>query len=61
MEKKPYQLFLANNLFLNGRYDEARAEYERGVNEAHDPLAALNLGQMYHLGISVQDVKHSAL
>ncbi|MBR6727106.1 MAG: sel1 repeat family protein [Clostridia bacterium] len=54
MEKKPYQLFLANNLFLNGRYDEARAEYERGVNEAHDPLAALNLGQMYHLGISVK-------
>lgn len=51
MKQTPFRLHIANNLFLDGHYQEALSEYERGVNEAHDPLAALNLGQMYLLGI----------
>ena len=46
-------LFHANILFLRGRHKEAFDEYIKVARDHQDPLAAANLGYMYHRGIGV--------
>ena len=43
----------ANNLFLDGAYKRAFAEYTRGLNEFHSPICAFNLATMHQLGLGV--------
>ncbi len=43
----------ANCLFLRGNHKEAFESYEKLVRENADPIAASNIGYMYHRGIAV--------
>ena len=54
-----YKLYRANAAFLDGRYGDAIAEYQRGT-QAEDAYAAVNLAYMYGEGVGVPRDLHTA-
>lgn len=52
--RSPQEKFLnANTMFLMGKHQEAFKEYRELARSYRDPVAASNVGYMYHRGIAV--------